>query len=184
MRVSVRDLIGSALFAALIAAGALVSFPLPPGKVTMQVFFVLLCARALPPFPTFLAVLAYLLLGLCGVPVLSAGGGFDYVLRPTFGYLLGFLAGAPLASRLYRLERFKARPWLRHTVPGAAFLLATYAAGAPYLGFIMNTVMNAEMTWQDVFITGCLIFLPVDAAKVILVYPAGNLLDRIRASRA
>lgn len=186
MRISVRELIGAALFAALIAAGALASFPLPPfpGKVTLQIFFVLLCARALPPLPSFLAVFAYIALGLCGVPILSMGGGLQYVLQPTFGYLLGFLAGAPLASRLYRLECFKARPRLRHTVPGAALLLVSYAAGAPYLGFIMNTVMNAGLTWQNVLVTGCVIFLPIDAVKVALVYPAGNLLDRIHASWA
>ncbi len=33
----------------------------------------------------------YLLIGLAGVPIFARGGGPAYLLRPTFGFLLGFL---------------------------------------------------------------------------------------------
>lgn len=36
----------------------------------------------------------YLLLGLTWFNVFTQGGGVDYVLRPSFGYLLGFIPGA------------------------------------------------------------------------------------------
>lgn len=38
--------------------------------------------------------LAYLTLGLTWLDVFTEGGGFDYLQRPTFGYLLGFVPGA------------------------------------------------------------------------------------------
>ncbi len=37
---------------------------------------------------------AYLILGLTYFNIFTQGGGFDYVYRPTFGYLLGFVPGA------------------------------------------------------------------------------------------
>lgn len=41
-----------------------------------------------------ISVLVYILIGLLGAPVFAGGGGPAYVLQPTFGYLLGFSAGA------------------------------------------------------------------------------------------
>ena len=41
-----------------------------------------------------LAILAYIVIGLFGVPVFGLGGGFRYVLQPSFGYILGYLIGA------------------------------------------------------------------------------------------
>jgi biotin transport system substrate-specific component len=181
MRITPRHMILSCLFTALTAAGALISFPLPPfpGKVTLQIFVLVLCARVLPPFPAFLSVLAYLLLGLAGVPILSMGGGLQYVLQPTFGYLAGFLAGAPLASALYRTRALRMRPVLRVVVPGAVFLLCTYGLGVPWLGFVMNGVMHAQMPWTRIIVTGCLLFLPIDAVKVALAEPAARFIERL-----
>lgn len=41
-----------------------------------------------------LSQIAYLVLGLTGMPVFTKGGGFDYLREPSFGYLLGFIPGA------------------------------------------------------------------------------------------
>lgn len=41
-----------------------------------------------------LAILAYIAIGLLGVPVFGMGGGIKYILQPTFGYILGFIFGA------------------------------------------------------------------------------------------
>ncbi len=41
-----------------------------------------------------LAIAAYIIIGLCGVPVFGLGGGLRYILQPSFGYILGYLIGA------------------------------------------------------------------------------------------
>jgi biotin transport system substrate-specific component len=38
--------------------------------------------------------IVYLLVGLVGFPVFAKGGGPQYVLEPSFGYLVGFVPGA------------------------------------------------------------------------------------------
>lgn len=47
---------------------------------------------------SLIAVLIYLFIGLCGVPIFAGGGGIDYFHEPTFGYvislpLLTYLSG-------------------------------------------------------------------------------------------
>ena len=41
-----------------------------------------------------IAQIVYLALGLLGLPIFDRGGGWQYILEPNFGYLLGFIAGA------------------------------------------------------------------------------------------
>ena len=38
--------------------------------------------------------LVYVGIGLAGLPVFTQGGGIGYFLQPTFGYLIGYIAGA------------------------------------------------------------------------------------------
>lgn len=55
-----------------------------------------------------LSQIAYILLGLCWLPIFAQGGGMDYMRQPTFGYLLGFIPGAWVCGFL----SFKAPPRL------------------------------------------------------------------------
>lgn len=37
-----------------------------------------------------LSVCVYIFMGLLGLPVFAEGGGFAYILKPSFGYIIGF----------------------------------------------------------------------------------------------
>ena len=41
-------------------------------------------------------------LGLVGLPIFTAGGGFGYVLQPSFGFLLGLIPAAAVIGGLSR----------------------------------------------------------------------------------
>jgi len=79
-------------FAALTALGARVQFHLPftPVPITAQVFCVLLAGGALGGRLGFVSQAEYLAAGVVGLPVFAQGGGPQYLLGPTGGYLLGF----------------------------------------------------------------------------------------------
>jgi len=62
--------------------------------VTWQIGAVLLIGCLGGKNAAAISQIAYLLLGLTWFNVFTQGGGFDYVLRPAFGYLLGFVPGA------------------------------------------------------------------------------------------
>lgn len=84
-----------AIFTALITIGAFIQIPVPfMDYFTLQFFFVLLAGILLGSKLGALAVLLYVVIGLLGLPIFAAGGGLAYIVRPSFGYLIGFIAGA------------------------------------------------------------------------------------------
>ena len=62
--------------------------------VTWQVGAVLLVGCLGGRAAAVISQIAYLLLGLTWVNVFTHGGGMEYVMRPSFGYLLGFIPAA------------------------------------------------------------------------------------------
>ena len=64
------------------------------GLFYITIFFVLLAGILLGSKLGALAVLLYVVIGLLGLPIFAAGGGLAYIVRPSFGYLIGFIAGA------------------------------------------------------------------------------------------
>ena len=62
--------------------------------ITMQTFTVLLSGAILGSKRGVASQLTYLLMGLTGVSWFSRGGGIQYILSPTFGYIIGFVFAA------------------------------------------------------------------------------------------
>ena len=108
MKLKTKELTTCALFAALIAVGAFIKIDIPLPMYTMhftlQWFFVLMAGFLLGAKLASLSVIVYLCIGLVGVPVFAAGGGPTYILRPGFGFLLGFVLAAFLIGQK-RLKR-------------------------------------------------------------------------------
>lgn len=98
-----RELTKMSLCITLICISAYISFPLPftPAMITAQTIIINLIALILTPKKSFIVVLGYILLGAFGLPVFSGGGsGFGKIFGPTGGFILGFLAIAPIMSYL------------------------------------------------------------------------------------
>lgn len=89
----IKALIECSVFAAVIAVLSLISIPLPLGvPVTLQIFSVSLTGYFLGPKKGVAATSVYLAVGLIGLPVFSGfRGGFQVLLGPTGGFLLGFI---------------------------------------------------------------------------------------------
>lgn len=90
-----------ALFAALIAVLGLVPrIDLVSGvPITAQSLGIMLCGTVLGARNGALAVLLFLFLTLCGLPLLSGGrGGLGLLTSPSVGYLIGFPIAAFVAG--------------------------------------------------------------------------------------
>ncbi|MCL4464849.1 MAG: biotin transporter BioY [Chloroflexi bacterium] len=153
----------------LTALAAQLSLPLPgiPVPLTGQTFAVLLVGALLGGRLGFLALTAYLLEGLAGLPVFalargawspSAVPGVPWILGPTAGYLLAL----PLAAG--------AVGWLAERGWDRRFLTA---APAMLLGNAI--IFSLGMLWLGRFVglanavpLGLLPFLPGDALKLLL----------------
>ena len=78
-------LILTALFAALTAVGAFIKIPFLCSAITLQFFFTALAVVLLDAKYGALSQFVYVALGLVGLPIFTAGGGFGYLLYPTCG---------------------------------------------------------------------------------------------------
>ena len=79
-----------ALFIALIAVGAFIKIPVPVVPFTLQLLFTMMAGLLLGGKLGALSVGVYIFMGLLGLPIFAEGGGLAYVLRPSFGYIIGF----------------------------------------------------------------------------------------------
>ncbi|MDR1906500.1 MAG: biotin transporter BioY [Clostridiales bacterium] len=135
--VSNREIALYALFVAAIAAGARFYIPVGGSEFTLQFLFANLAGLLLGKKGGAITLGIYLALGLIGVPVFAVGGGIAYVLRPSFGYLLGFLAGAYAAG--YVLERQKSPTFKALLIAGLVNFLIVYVLGMTY-NFLMTNL--------------------------------------------
>ena len=157
-----RKLVRTALFAALTAVGAFLKIPLGPSAITLQFFFTAMAGCLLGSGCGALSQLIYVLLGLLGLPIFTAGGGFSYVLHPTFGFLLGLIPSALVIGLITR----KSRHPLRIILACVAGLATLYAVGLPYMGLILNVYLGKGWSLGRLLRDGMLLFLPGDALKI------------------
>ncbi len=143
-----------------LAAQVRVVLPFTPVPVTGQTFGVLLAAALLPPGEAVMAMALYVLAGTLGLPVFTgSGGGWSYLLGPTGGYLLGFIAAAGLLAAVRSRWPQALQGW--RLWPALALgNLAIYALGLPWLAVFVG--------WERVLALGFLPFLPGDLLKLLL----------------
>ena len=109
--------------------------------VTYQIGAVLLTGCLGGKNAAILSQIAYLSLGLLGLPLFAGGGGWQYVLEPNFGYLLGFVFGAWVCGYL----AFKNLPRIDSLVLSClAGLLVIHLTGIIYLTFLSSWQGLAE----------------------------------------
>jgi biotin transport system substrate-specific component len=95
-----------ALGTALIAVGAQIKIPSPVAEYfTLQLPFVILVAITLGSKLGFYSTLIYALGGLIGIPWFASGGGFGYLIRPTFGFILSFMGAAFIAGKGRKVDK-------------------------------------------------------------------------------
>ena len=102
-------------------------------------------------------------MGLLGLPVFTAGGGLAYVLKPSFGYILGFIVSA-LGGGLI-VGNGNPPAW-RYIVAALAAFLADYAIGIPYCMVAAKLLGVENLT--KLLLTGNLIYMPKDAVLCVL----------------
>ncbi len=171
---SARKLVYTALIAALTAAGAFLRIPLGVSSITLQFLFTAMAGVLLGAGGGALSQAVYVALGLLGLPIFTAGGGFGYVLQPTFGFLLGLI---PAAAVIGAMTRRSASP-VHIALACVVGLAVLYAIGVPYMALILNGYMGKGMSVSGLLWAGMLPFLPGDAIKIVITAVLCPLLRR------
>jgi biotin transport system substrate-specific component len=83
----------------VLAASAKFKVPLPPVPFTLQTLAVAVLAAGFGWRIGVATVALYLVEGLAGLPVFANGGGWTYVMSPSFGFIVGYLPMAWIIGR-------------------------------------------------------------------------------------
>ena len=158
------------LFAALIAVGAFIKVVIPTGgdtmNFTLQWFFVMLAAFLLGSGRAFTSVGVYLLVGLSGVPIFARGGGPAYLIRPTFGFLLGFLFAAWVMGKICELlNSWKMSALI---ISATAGYVVYYGMGVLYFYLITHMITLQPVGLKAIVMVYCLPEMPADYILCIL----------------
>jgi biotin transport system substrate-specific component len=167
MKIHARTMTLAALFAVLTAVGAYIRIPFPLVPMTLQTLFVFLSGALLGPRAGALSQILYVGMGFLGLPVFTGGGGPQYLLHPTIGFILGFIAGAWVVGRtLDALGRVSFLTCLCACFLGIAVI---YALGAAGLYFHLNVVAGKDTSFWTVLEIGVIPFIAADGIKAVAV---------------
>ena len=194
MKKNTKMLALSAMFVALIAVFAQISFPIPgtPIVFTMGIMGVMLTGLMLPWGYAFLALIVYLLLGAVGLPVFSSfGAGLGTLLGPTGGFLMVYPIMVITAAGMWRLfQPIASRKWKNRIVrvllsePVLSFLAAEVCMIPCYLGGALWYMFSAQADWTVSLAATVFPFIWIDLIKAVLSGLLATALRRaLRAAR-
>jgi biotin transport system substrate-specific component len=118
------------------------------------------------------------LLGLFGLPIFAGlTGGLQTMLKPSFGFLLGFILAAYIAGKITEYEKTSIK---NITLAVFAATLVMYAVGLPYMYYVLNFILTKEFNIMQVLNMGMFMFIPGDTLKaVIAVFVGKKLKERL-----
>ena len=166
MKKKATDAVLISLFTALTAVGAFIKIPIPHVPLTLQTLMVMFAGLILGSRRGALSQLLYLTLGLLGFPIFAQGGGPAYVLQPSFGFLVGFVAGAFVIGKITEGQGNLSLP---RTV--MALLLGQaviHLLGFSYLYFNLNFILHKSISLAGAIKIGVLVFIPGDILKTAI----------------
>ncbi|MEA4831417.1 MAG: biotin transporter BioY [Oscillospiraceae bacterium] len=170
----ILKIIFCALFAALTAVGAFIRIPIPAIPITLQTFFVMMAGLLLGPRLGAVSQLAYVAIGLLGLPVFTQGGGIGYVFQPTFGYLIGFCIGAYITGVI--AYKAPSPSYKRLLAANFAGLAVVYIIGMIYV-WVINTYYVGTGIGLWALVLHC--FILVIPGDIVLCFIAALLAKRL-----
>lgn len=149
-RISTREIVFTAMFAAIISALSQISIPLPSGvPITLQTFAVALTGYMLGKKWGTVSAAVYVLIGAVGIPVFAGfKGGLSSVAGVTGGFIWGFIPmaflcglGGVTKNKLFAVILGIAGLFMCHlcgtvqwtTIKGGGIISGFLTVSAPYL---------------------------------------------------
>ena len=168
----IRNVLGTALFTALIIVGSFIVIPVGIVPITLQTLFVLLAGTLSGKKIALSATSLYIVLGVVGLPVFSgATGGLAHFFGPTGGFLIGLMVMGVISGTFSDIAY--ARQSKKDSIDKTGLMIiiaglciatiAVYIVGIPFLKF------NLDITWVKALTLGAIPFIPGDILKIVVV---------------
>ncbi|MCR5349745.1 MAG: biotin transporter BioY [Acholeplasmatales bacterium] len=129
--------------------------------MTLQTFSVIIISLILKYKKAFIVFFTYIIMGLIGFNVFSNGGGIYYVLKPSFGFILGFLLSSiVVGSNFYKDKK------IAYYIKAVLGLLIIDIVGLIYMYMILNIYMDKSYSIMKILSIGLLPFIVKDIISV------------------
>lgn len=161
-----KDMTLCAFFTVLFIIASKIVIPAGIIPLTLQTMVVFLAGALLQPKQILSSYALYFIMGLIGLPVFASGGGFSYVLQPSFGFLISFPIAACLISILKKNLQLHTIVQLFPICMIALFLV--YAIGCMYMYMILNFYMGASKDFFSIIAMGAAPFVVSDSISAFL----------------
>lgn len=143
-----RNTVLAAFGTVLIIIGTWLKINTPLVPITFQFFIVVLLSLVLGPRRASFSVLAYIVMGLIGLPVFAGGGGLHYFLSPSFGYIYGFYLAVVVSGILLWKEEMSIA---RQLAMSLLLTLIVYACGTAHLYLVQRFLHDEILTVKQLF---------------------------------
>lgn len=165
-----KQLIIDSIFLGLLIVSSKISFPVGTISFTLQVLVVLIIALLFPLKDSILICGVYLFMGLVlQLPVFSTGGGIQYVLFPSFGFILGFIVClTPVKLIDNMLSKKIDNKLICYLIASLIGLLIIYIFGLCYGFIIYKFYKGIDKTIMEMLQIFILPFLVFDLGKVVI----------------
>ncbi len=184
--ITVRGLVFSALFAALLVVFGFVTINLgfTPVPITLATFAIMLAGAFLGPWYGFFSVLLVILLAVIGLPFIGGSGGIAIIVGPTAGFVWSWPFSALFIGLFIdKIKGHGVGSYIWAFVIMEVFgSLIMYLPGVPWLQHVVQVPFSKAM------IMGCYPYLPGDAIKAIVatlivvpikaIYPTARLIGK------
>lgn len=160
-KIKIKDLTLISMMLALLIICSKISFNIGPIPITLQTFAVFMISLILGVKKSIIVFLTYIIMGLIGIPVFSQGGGFDYIFKPSFGFIIGFLASSTIIG--IRKDLFYMK-YITSTIG----LIIINLCGVIYMYIIINYYLDLDKSLSYVLSVGVLPFIFKDFISATL----------------
>lgn len=174
-KITTKEMTLCAMFTVLIAVGAFIKIPVPVVPFTLQFLFTMMAGLLLGGKLGAVSVALYAVLGLAGLPVFAEGGGLWYLLKPSFGYIIGFAIGSYVTGKM--TEKKEKMSFGRILVANFTGLAIVYGVGMVYYYIICNFVINTPIGLWPLFLYCFLLAVPGD---ICLCFLAAGLAKQLK----
>lgn len=169
MKLTTREMVLTALFAAIFCILGPISVPIGPVPVSLTNFVIYISVYMLSARNATISCLIYLLIGAAGLPVFSGyTGGAGKLLGVTGGYLIGFIFTTVISGIV--VNKFYSNK-LISILGMLAGLAVTYAFGTAWFAFL-----NGDKSVYEILKLCVIPFILIDFVKIIIASIFGPIL--------
>ena len=144
--------------------------PISPVPISLTILAIYISVYAIGLKRGMVSLLLYFLIGFIGLPVFSNfKGGFQVLIGPTGGYIIGFIF-VILSAGIF-IERYETKVYM-HIIGMVLGTILCYILGSVWLAY------QGNMTFLEALFAGVIPFIWADAIKIIIAAIVGPKLRR------